>query len=79
MYVVLKKVIHISRSLTMPSNTNLTHTVILRPLSYGLYNISWARLSYSSADGEQETVRCECIIIKTLQYSQCIIYSSKST
>ena len=40
----------------MPSNTNLTHTVILRPLSYGLYNISWARISYTSSDGEQETV-----------------------
>ena len=49
----------------MPSNTNLTHTVILRPLSYGLYNISWARISYTSSDGEQETVCFECNYYQT--------------
>jgi len=42
----------------IPHNTNVTHTVILRPLSFGLYNISWARISYTSSDNGQEMVGC---------------------
>jgi translocon-associated protein subunit beta len=30
----------------IPNNGNVTHTVILRPLSAGMYNISWASLNY---------------------------------
>ena len=30
------------------SNANVTHTVILRPLSPGLYNMSWAKLTYDT-------------------------------
>lgn len=32
----------------LPNNANVTHTVILRPLSPGLYNMSWAKLTYDT-------------------------------
>lgn len=33
-----------------PSNSNVTHSVILKPLVSGLFNVSWGQVSYTSAD-----------------------------
>ncbi|XP_003382402.1 PREDICTED: translocon-associated protein subunit beta-like [Amphimedon queenslandica] len=39
----------------IPNSGNVTHTVILRPLSSGIYNISWGSLSYiSNEDGHKK-------------------------
>ena len=44
------------------SKANTTHTVILRPLSEGVYNLSFAVMTYKASDGEQEQV-LEYIIV----------------
>ena len=38
------------------STANVTHTVILRPLAAGVYNISWATLSYVNGEEGQTHV-----------------------
>lgn len=45
------------------SSGNVSHTVILHPLSSGVYNISWASLSYVSNEEGQEKVKLLITII----------------
>lgn len=45
------------------SSGNVSHTVILHPLSSGVYNISWASLSYVFNEEGQEKVKLLITII----------------
>ena len=35
-----------------PSNSNITHAVILKPLMPGVYNVSWAQVTYTTISGD---------------------------
>ena len=50
----------------IPAESNVTHAVVVRPKVYGVYNMSFARITYSAnSDGKQVV-------------SQFVFYSCKS-
>lgn len=61
---------HILLFLLSLSKANATHTVILRPLSEGIYNLSFAVMTYQASEGGQEQVRAH--MIANRPHSTCV-------
>ena len=48
-------------------NSNVTHNVILQVKEPGRYNISWARLSYTTDDGQEQVWLNNHVFLITLK------------